>query len=141
MFHTLKIQLYNSNKADLQLISIYLNCIIIKCTLLHVSARNSHLQGDLLSICKTSKTGLDVQYKIKALLRNHCCHGKAIRVTYSEYVFVALVNRHTKRMRRIVLSSVGRLAVMFFHIISYSARFSKKKKKKLTEGKICFDFL
>jgi hypothetical protein len=56
---------------------------------------------------------------IAARSRNQCCHGKAIRITYSECVSVALVTQHAKRMRRIILSSVACLAVtVFFHIIS-----------------------
>jgi hypothetical protein len=42
----------------------------------------------------------------EARSRNHCCHGKAISITYSEFVSMALVIQHTKRMRRIILSSV-----------------------------------
>ena len=44
-----------------------------------------------------------VQRNIQARSRNHCCGGKAIRITYSECVFVALVILHAKRMRRIIL--------------------------------------
>jgi len=32
-----------------------------------------------------------------------CCSGKAIRITYSECVSVALVIQHAKRERRIIL--------------------------------------
>jgi hypothetical protein len=35
-------------------------------------------------------------------------------ITYSEYVFLALVIQHAVRMRRIVLSSVTYLAFQFF---------------------------
>jgi phosphopantetheinyl transferase (holo-ACP synthase) len=38
---------------------------------------------------------------IEARSRNHCCREIAISITYSEYVSVALVIRHAKRMRRI----------------------------------------
>jgi hypothetical protein len=33
--------------------------------------------------------------------RNHCCREKAISITYSEYVFVALVIQNAKGMRSI----------------------------------------
>jgi len=33
----------------------------------------------------------------------HCCSGKAVSVTYSECVFVALVIQHAKRTRRFIL--------------------------------------
>ena len=38
---------------------------------------------------------------------NHCCHGKAVSITYSECLSVALVVQHVQRMRLIVLSSVN----------------------------------
>jgi hypothetical protein len=54
-----------------------------------------------------SETELDRQctYKrnIEARSRNHCCRGKAVSITYSECVSVALVIQHAKRMRRIIL--------------------------------------
>jgi hypothetical protein len=51
--------------------------------------------------------------------RNHFCRKNAISITYSERVSVALVIQHAKRMRRIILSSVACLAVLYFsHIIS-----------------------
>ena len=51
--------------------------------------------------------------------RDHCCSGKAVSITHSECVSVALLIHHVKRMRRNILSSVAYLAVpYFFHIIS-----------------------
>ena len=43
---------------------------------------------------------------------------RAISVTYSKCVFVALGIRREKRMRHIILSSVACLAVHYFHITS-----------------------
>jgi len=43
--------------------------------------------------------------------------GKAIRITNSECVFIALLIRHAKRMRRIVIYCLSGSA-MFFHSIS-----------------------
>ena len=50
---------------------------------------------------------------IEALSRNYYCPGKALIITYSERVSVALVIQRAKRMRRIILSSVGCLALPF----------------------------
>jgi hypothetical protein len=50
---------------------------------------------------------------------NHCCRGKAISITYSECVSVALVIRHAKRMRPIILSSVDCLAVTYVFTLSH----------------------
>jgi hypothetical protein len=44
---------------------------------------------------------------------------KGICITYSECVSVALVIKHAKRMRRIILSSVACLTVQYFSILSH----------------------
>jgi hypothetical protein len=57
---------------------------------------------------------------IEACLRNHCYRVKAIIIIYSECVSVALVIRHAKRMRRIILSNVASLygCTVFLHMMS-----------------------
>ena len=55
-----------------------------------------------------------VQCNTKARSRNNYGRGKTIRIIYSEYVFVALVNQHTKRMRHCMLPFVASLAVPYF---------------------------
>jgi hypothetical protein len=45
------------------------------------------------------KTRLAENRNFEARSRNHCCCGKAISVTYSECVSVALVIQHAKSMR------------------------------------------
>ena len=47
-----------------------------------------------------------IDVNIKARTRNHRC-GRAITITYSECVFVALVTQNAMRMRSITLSSVA----------------------------------
>jgi hypothetical protein len=61
---------------------------------------------------------MQILRKIKARSRNHCYRGQAISITYSEYVSVALVIQHAKRMRRIILSSVACPAVPYFYTLS-----------------------
>jgi hypothetical protein len=46
-------------------------------------------------------------------------------------VCVALVTQHTKRMRRIVLSSVGSGFTIFLHIISQKALFLENSKNRI----------
>jgi hypothetical protein len=51
---------------------------------------------------------------------NHFCYnGKAISITYSQYVTVALVIQHTKNMRRVILSSVACLPLPYFFTLSH----------------------
>jgi hypothetical protein len=49
--------------------------------------------------------------------RNHCCSGKAVSITYSEYVSGALVIQHAVRMRHIVIRDLSGCTVLF-HVIS-----------------------
>ena len=62
-----------------------------------------------------------VERNIEVRSRNHCCRGKAIRVTYSERVSVALVIRHAKRIRLVVLPFVDSPATQ------QSSTFSRKR--------------
>jgi hypothetical protein len=57
-----------------------------------------------------------MEYKrnTEARSRSHCCGEKAITITYSVCVPVASVIRNTKRVRRIVLSSLSFLDVTYF---------------------------
>jgi hypothetical protein len=50
---------------------------------------------------------------------DHCCSGKAISITYSECVFVALGIQHAMRKHRIILSSMACLAVPDFYTLSH----------------------
>jgi hypothetical protein len=65
--------------------------------------------GNVLYVCHT-----------EARSPNHFCRGTATSITYSECVFVALLIQNAKRMRRILLSSVAYLVLLyiFFRIAS-----------------------
>jgi hypothetical protein len=54
------------------------------------------------------------KHNIEVRSRNHCCRAKAISITYSQCVSVAIVIQHAKRMRRIILSSVACQALPYF---------------------------
>jgi hypothetical protein len=57
--------------------------------------------------------------KIEARSRNHGCRTKAISITSSECVSVALVIQHAKCMCRITLSSVPSLAIQYISTLSH----------------------
>jgi hypothetical protein len=63
----------------------------------------------------------------EARSRNHCCGGKAISITYSECVSVALVVQHTKRVRPITLSSMACPALPYFSTLSHKKHDFREK--------------
>ena len=65
---------------------------------------------------------------MEARSRNHCFRAKAVSITYSEFVFVALGIRHALRMRRIMLSSVTCPTLQYFSVLSQRRHDLCKKK-------------
>jgi hypothetical protein len=70
-----------------------------------------------------------VNRNIEMLACNHFCSGKAIIITYSECVCVALGIQHVIHMHHSVIRGLSN-STIFFDIISKTARFSGKKKLK-----------
>jgi hypothetical protein len=68
---------------------------------------------------KLEKRNRQWTYKVNSEARqcSHCCSGKAVSVTYSECVFVALGMKHAIRMRYIVTCGLPR-STTHFYIIS-----------------------
>jgi hypothetical protein len=76
----------------------------------------------LLEYTKLSgdQTGnLHTNFNIAGLSPYHCCCGKAINITYSQCVSVALIIQHAERMLPIVLLSAAYLAVQYFSTLSH----------------------
>jgi hypothetical protein len=64
---------------------------------------------------KINKTENVLQRSIEVRSCNRCCSGKAISITYSECVFVALGIQTAMRVRHILVCFMSDSAV-FFHI-------------------------
>jgi len=56
---------------------------------------------------------------------NHCCSAKAINITHSEGVFVALGIQHALHKHRIAICGLPGFTI-FFHIVSQMVSFSKR---------------
>ena len=70
---------------------------------------------------------------------NHCYHGKAISITYSECVLAALIIQHAMRMRSIILPSVACPPLLYFSTLSHKQHDFRKKENYWTQ-KACLDF-
>jgi hypothetical protein len=64
--------------------------------------------------------------KNEARSPNQFYHGKVISITYSQCMCVALLNKHTKRMRPIVLPCVSCLTMPHFCTLSHKRHHSGK---------------
>jgi hypothetical protein len=62
---------------------------------------------------------------IEARSCNRCCSGKAVSITYSECVFVALGVQHAVRMRHVIFCSLCDCTVSFH--VSHSRHDVRKK--------------
>jgi hypothetical protein len=76
-----------------------------------------------------------INITLKRVRLANFCHGKTIIITYSDCVFVALVVRHAKRLRRAILSSVASPALQYFSILFHEGH--DFRKKKIIGHKMC----
>ena len=89
----------------------------------------------------THETRQAMHVKINTEVRscNPCSSGKAISITYSECVFIALVIRQPTCMRHVVICGLSGSTNIRPHYLINGTFFVKKKKA--SEHKMCFDFL
>jgi len=76
-----------------------------------------------------------IKPNIEARLCNHCCSEKTISIAYSKCVFVDFVIQHVMVIRHAVICGLSD-STIFFHTVS-----TLLSKEKITEHKMCFDFL
>jgi hypothetical protein len=78
--------------------------------------------------------------KIGTRRRNIFCCGKAIIITYSECVLVALLIQYAKRVRRIILSYVTSPAVPYISPLPLKQK-DFPRGGDIIDHKICFGYL
>jgi hypothetical protein len=94
-----------------------------------------------LSFTGENKTdSIHIKLNIVAPSPNHSCQGKIVSIAYSECVFVALVIKHAKHMRHIILSSVAYLAVQYFPTLSHRRQDVRGWGRGGTEHEMWFVF-
>jgi hypothetical protein len=72
-----------------------------------------------------NKPGKYLYCNIEALSYKHCCSGKAISITYSECVFIALSIQHAMCIRHIFI--LVRPGLQYFSTLSHKRHISRKK--------------
>jgi hypothetical protein len=78
-----------------------------------------------------------VKHDTEARALDYCCSRKAVSITYSDCVVVALGILHGMRMRHIAICGLTS-STIYFPTLSHKRH--DFRKKKVTEHKMCFDF-
>jgi len=78
---------------------------------------------DSCTVSPSSNKLLDIR-DVESCSRNQYWRGKAVSITYSRCVFVALGIQRAMRMRRVILASVTCLPLQYFSTLYQTARLS-----------------
>jgi hypothetical protein len=90
-----------------------------------VCKHNSSGHASLYALEHTPDRKYTYRRNTEARSRNQCRRGRAISITYSEYMSAALFIQHSNCVRCIAVTSAACLTPpYFFHIISQTARLS-----------------
>jgi len=82
---------------------------------------------------KTDNIHINITFEVCS--QKHCCHGKAISITYCECVFVALVIQHAMYMHHIVICMA---CLALHHFSTLCCKQHNFRKKEIIEQKIVF---
>jgi len=80
-----------------------------------------------LACLAITRRAMFVERNMEAHLCNHCCGGKAISITYSECVSVALGIQHAKHIHHTILAPVACPALQYFSTLSHTRHQLQKK--------------
>jgi len=82
-----------------------------------IRSKEIHIYKTVLQVYSFSTVHVCAYRNLEGRSCNRRCSGKALSVTYSEYVAVALGIQHPMRIRRIVIGGLFGCTI-FFNIIS-----------------------
>ena len=69
---------------------------------------------------------MHVKRSVEVRSCNHSCRGKAVSITYSEFVFVLSCTQHAMRMLHIVICGLSGSTIFFSHYVINGKIFGKK---------------